>query len=148
MKKTLSVSAICEGSVIDHIPPGEGIRIVGLLNLTKQRNLVTLGLNLPSRTMGYKDLIKVEGREITEEEASQIAIFAPKATLNIIKDFQVVKKNSLQLPSSIKNFLRCPNEKCITNHERIITHFSLQKLPRSVRLTCLYCEKDFSHEII
>lgn len=146
IKKTLSVAAIGEGTVIDHIPAGYGMRIVRLLRLADHRNMVTLGLNLPSKRLGYKDLIKVEGREVSEEEAQQIAIFAPKATLNIIRDFQLVKKSTLTLPEKVEKILRCPNERCITHFEEMFTRFEVCQLPQAVRLKCAYCEKSFDHE--
>ncbi|MCH9626739.1 MAG: Aspartate carbamoyltransferase regulatory chain [Chlamydiales bacterium] len=146
MSTTLSVAAIQKGTVIDHIPAGQGMRIVRLLKLDSQHHQVTLGLNLPSKTMGYKDLIKVEGREITESEAQQIAIFAPKATLNIIRDFELTKKFAVSLPKKVEKVLRCPNEKCITNHEQTKTRFSVDKPVRGVQLTCYYCQKSFAHD--
>ncbi len=146
MNKTLSVAAINEGTVIDHIPAGQGMRIVRLLKLAGQHNQVTLGLNLPSKTMGYKDLIKVEGREVSEEEANQIAVFAPKATLNIIRGFERVKKFAVTLPKRVKKVLRCPNERCVTNHEALHTHFELEKRVHVVQLKCYYCEKSFAYD--
>ncbi len=146
MSTTLSVAAIQKGTVIDHIPAGQGMRIVRLLKLDSRRHQVTLGLNLPSKTMGYKDLIKVEGREITESEAQQIAIFAPKATLNIIRAFELTKKFTVSLPKKVEKILRCPNERCITNHEHAVTRFSVQKPARGVQLTCYYCQKSFAHD--
>lgn len=146
MKKTLSVAAIGQGTVIDHIPAGEGMRIVRLLKLAGHHHQVTLGLNLPSKSMGYKDLIKVEGREVTEDEANQIAVFAPKATINIIRDFQLAKKFAVTLPEKVNKVLRCPNERCITNHEATTTRFEVSKRARSVQLKCYYCEKSFAHD--
>lgn len=146
MNKTLSVAAIGNGTVIDHIPAGEGLRIVRLLKLACHRHQVTLGLNLPSKTMGYKDLIKVEGLEVSEDAANQIAVFAPKATINIIRDFQLVKKFAVTLPERINKVLCCPNERCITNHESTPTRFEVAKFARAVQLKCYYCEKSFAHD--
>lgn len=146
MKKTLSVAAISQGTVIDHIPAGRGMRIVRLLKLAGHHNKVTLGLNLPSKTMGYKDLIKVEGKEVTEDEANQIAIFAPKATINIIRDYQLGKKLMVTLPKKVEKVLRCPNERCVTNHEVMRTRFHVQKLAQAVQLKCYYCEKSFAYD--
>ncbi len=146
MNATLSVAAIENGTVIDHIPAGEGMRIVRLLKLAGAKTRVTLGLNLPSRLLGYKDLIKVEGREVSEEEANQIAIFAPKATLNIIHAFQLVKKVALHLPEQVEASLACPNARCVTNYEPINTRFFLRKQREGVHITCFYCEKSFAHD--
>ncbi len=146
MKKTLSVAAIENGTVIDHILAGQGMRIVRLLKLASHKNEVTLGLNLPSQSMGYKDLIKVEGRVITSEEANQIAVFAPKAKINIIDDFQVVKKFPVELPKKVVKMLCCPNPRCITNHDPMDTLFYIRSFGEGVELCCKYCEKSFSHE--
>lgn len=146
MTKKLSVAAIESGTVIDHIPAGQGMKIASLLKLDTQRHKVTLGLNLPSQSMGLKDLIKVEGREITEEEANQIAIFAPKATLNIIHGFQVSTKLTVNLPEKIEKILHCPNPRCVTQHEKVYSRFHVKKLAKAVQLTCFYCEKGFTHD--
>lgn len=146
MEKKLSVAAIESGTVIDHIPAGQGMRIVRLLKLADHKKKVTLGLNLPSQTLGYKDIIKVEGREISEEEANQIALFAPKATINIIRSYQIEKKFTVSIPAMITKFLLCPNQKCITNHESTETKFTVNHYGRKVLLQCCYCEKGFDHD--
>lgn len=147
MEKQLSVAAIENGTVIDHIPAGQGMRIVRLLKLAGHNNKVTLGLNLPSRSMGYKDLIKVEGREISQQEANQIALFAPKATINIIRGFRIERKSNVVLPESISQILSCPNPRCITNHEPVGTCFRVNCLGEKVTLQCDFCEKGFAHDL-
>lgn len=146
MEKNLSVAAIESGTVIDHLPAGSGLKIVRLLNLAAHKKKVTLGLNLPSKTMGYKDIIKVEDREISEKEASQIAVFAPKATINIIRDFRVAKKFSVSMPHTIEKILLCPNERCITHYEPIDTKFRVACLGEQIELECYFCEKSFPHD--
>ena len=146
MEKQLSVAAIEQGTVIDHLPAGQGMRIVRLLKLAEHKEKVTLGLNLPSQTLGYKDLIKVEGREVSEEEANQIALFAPKATINIICDFRIEKKFSVTLPQAVSKILQCPNQRCISNHEYVVTHFLVTRSGHKVMLQCDYCEKVFAHD--
>lgn len=146
MEKVLSVAAIENGTVIDHIPAGSGLKIAKLLNLAGHKNKVTLGLNLPSQTMTYKDLIKIEEREISEQEASQIAVFAPKATISIIRNFQLVKKFSVSMPSTVEKILVCPNERCITHYEPIETRFRVISLGEHIELECYFCEKSFPHD--
>ena len=99
-KKQLQVEAIRNGSVIDHIPAGQGIKILKLFHLLDTRERITVGLNLPSAALVAKDLIKVENTLLTEAQANQLALFAPHATVNIIEDFQVVKKHQLRLHQS------------------------------------------------
>jgi aspartate carbamoyltransferase regulatory subunit len=147
MEKELSVAAIENGTVIDHIPAGQGMRIVRLLKLADHKNKVTLGLNLPSRSLGYKDIIKVEGREVSEEEANQIAVFAPKATINIISSYGIEKKFTVSMPLAISKMLSCPNQRCITNHEEVHTRFRISRYGKGVMLQCYYCEKAFAHDV-
>ena len=142
----LSVAAIEQGTVIDHIPAGYGMEIVKLLKLAKHNQVVTLGLNLASKTLTQKDLIKVEGREISKEEASQIAIFAPSAKINIIRNFKVVDKFTVTMPSQIERWVVCPNKNCITNHERMQTRFTVHRFGETVELKCHFCERIFAHD--
>lgn len=140
---TLSVAAIKNGTVIDHITAGHALRIVRLLNLSGQGNTVTVGLNLPSRQLTQKDLIKVENRELTPNEANEIAILSPHATINIIKNYTVTKKFSVTLPGMIEGVIVCPNPACITNHEKMPTKFRVEANKKMVQVRCQYCEKSF-----
>jgi aspartate carbamoyltransferase regulatory subunit len=151
MKKDIrafKVFAIADGTVIDHIPAGLALKIINLLNLAKYKKVVTVGLNFSSKKIGTKDIVKVENRELVEEEANLLAIFAPQASVNIIKNYEVVKKFKLSLPSKVKNLLVCPNPKCITNHESMSSCFSVQQEDSQVKLKCDYCERTFLQEDI
>ncbi len=148
MAKTLSVAAIKDGTVIDHIPVGSAIIILQLLKLLPEHHRVSLGLNLSSTSMGFKDLIKIEGRFLTEKEAHDIAVFAPKATINIIKDYKLAKKLSAELPSAVERILVCPNPRCITNCQQIITLFHVEEHRQHVFLKCHFCEKIFERSEI
>lgn len=147
-KKQLQVEAICNGSVIDHIPAGQGIKILKLFHLLDTRERITVGLNLPSAALGAKDLIKVENTSLTEMQANQLALFAPHATVNIIQDFKVVKKHQLRLPEQISGVFACPNSNCISHSEPVASHFTVRDANGVVRLKCRYCEKSFSKEIV
>lgn len=147
MTKTLSVSAIKNGTVIDHVRAGQGLRIMRLLRiLDDKKNKVTVGLNLPSKLVGLKDLIKIEHRVLTNTEANEIVIFAPEATINIIKEFEVIKKVTTHLPGSIANVFICPNLNCITHHEPIQSHFKIEEQGQHIQLVCHYCEKTFDRD--
>jgi len=148
MTKTLSVSAIKNGTVIDHIPAGQALKILQLLNIIGNKNRVTLGIHLSSKSLGLKDLIKIEGRRLTEEEANEITVFAPKATINIIEDFEIVKKVMTRLPESIIGIFTCPNPNCITQTEPVKTCFYLEEYSKQIKLTCKYCEKQFDRDQI
>lgn len=143
-EKTLSVSAIKEGTVIDHIAAGEALKIVNLLHLLEHKHPVTLGLNLKSQSMGLKDIIKVENIILTESQASQIAIFSQNATVNLIENYKVTKKFPVQLPHEIEGIFICPNPRCVTHSEKIKTHFTLKENNSHLLLRCYFCEKIFS----
>ena len=148
MSKTLSVSAIKNGTVIDHITAGHALKIVRLLDLAGEKKQVTVGLNLPSKSMGHKDLIKVEGKELTVAEGNEVAILAPHASINIIKNYKVNKKFDIKIPKTIDYVVVCPNPRCITNNERMETKFEVSKNKKGVSLKCTYCEKQFDQEEI
>ena len=143
MTKTLSVSAIKEGTVIDHIKNGNALRIIHMLSLLRTEKQITLGLNLPSKCIGRKDLIKIEGLELTPEQANEVIIFAPEATINIVKNFEVVQKLKTHLPPSIKSVFTCPNTMCISQEKQVTSLFYIEEQEKRVSLTCHYCERTF-----
>lgn len=147
-KNKLQVEAICNGSVIDHIPAGQGIRILKLFHLLDTRERITVGLNLPSAALGSKDLIKVENTSLTAAQANQLALFAPNATVNIIENFKVVRKLQLQLPESVEGVFACPNSNCISHREPVRSYFTILAVKGDVRMKCKYCEKAFTKEIV
>jgi aspartate carbamoyltransferase regulatory subunit len=137
----LKVDAINNGTVIDHIPGGAGLRVLDIVGGSRE-NIITLGIHLPSRSGAQKDLLKIEGREIKPEEVNQIALLAPQATINIIRNYKVVEKFPVKIPDQVEGLLRCPNPQCITNHESVKTRFVItQKNP--VQLQCAYCERAY-----
>jgi len=138
--KQLSVSAIKNGTVIDHIPANNLFTVINILGLEHIENQITFGTNLESKKYGKKAIIKVSDIYFTEEEINKIALVAPAARLNIIRNYEVVEKHELTIPGEIEGIVRCFNPTCITNHEIIKTRFSIiSKKP--LRLKCYYCEK-------
>ena len=136
----LSVTAIRTGTVIDHILNGQGMRIIRLLKIYGS-DPITIGLNLKSLALGLKDLIKIENVFLSREETSRIALFAPKATINVIQDYQIASKYQVELPQQIEGLLRCPNNLCITRLEKIPSHFTLIDTRGRLGLRCRFCEK-------
>lgn len=136
------------GTVIDHIPAGKAFFILKLLKLEDQKSRAFVGVNLFSEKMGSKDMIKVEGLELSEDETSQIAIFAPQATVNIIQDSRVISKSVVKIPLSVSHCIICPNGNCITNHEPTSHLFHIDADRKMIHLRCHYCEKVFSQEEI
>lgn len=145
----LQVEAIRNGTVIDHIPAHVGFKILKLFRMQQSQERITIGLNLPSSALGAKDLIKIENVVISEEQANQLALYAPEATVNQIENYQVVAKLALTLPKSIQGVFRCPNTNCITHLEHAVdSSFSVLEKKEDVHLRCWYCEKVFSRDIM
>jgi len=139
----LQVEAIQNGSVIDHIPAHQGIKILKFFKLAQANEKITVGLNLHKKNGQHKDLIKVANTFITDEQANQLALFAPDATVNQIKDFKVVNKFRVQLPEAFVGVLACPNSNCISHHEPVSARFYVNK-STELKLKCHYCEKSFN----
>ncbi len=146
MNDKLSVSAIKHGTVIDHIPQGQALRIMHLLTLLKRKFKIMAGMNLPSKRLGTKDLIKIENYILTDDEANEVVVFAPSATINVIEDFNVINKISTHLPLMMKAVFICPNTTCITQTESIDSAFHITEEGKQIHLTCHYCEKVFHRD--
>jgi aspartate carbamoyltransferase regulatory subunit len=144
----LIIPAIENGTVIDHIPIGLGIKMIHLLKLEDPAFTVTLAMHLRSKKIGFKDLIKIENLYLSEKDVNKIAVFAPHGTINIIKNFKIEKKIRGSLPESIEDILICPNNRCITRHEKCSTLFFVKEHKQKVYLTCKYCQKDFLRDEI
>lgn len=144
-KRELVVSAIENGTVIDHIPAGEVYKVVKILNLDMYEDEVLIGTNLSSKKYGKKGIIKVKNKFFVETEVNKVALIAPNATLIIIKNYEVVEKRRLEIPDTIKQIVKCINPNCITNIEdNIETNFRVvDKEP--LKLQCHYCEKTMSN---
>ncbi len=142
-KEKLKVDPIKNGTVIDHISAGKALHVADILNISDTDGEIMIGLNLSSRKMGKKDIIKIENRNLSQEEAGSIALVSPGATLIIIENYKVVQKEGIDIPEEIHKHIVCPNSACITNIENVSTRFKLaDKNPVQVR--CGYCEKKYS----
>jgi len=150
MKSELKIKAIENGTVIDHITANKALHILKILGLPDEDVInVTVAMNVVSRETGRKDIVKIENREIDSKELNQIALIAPKATINIIRNYEVIKKDKIILPQVIKSIIKCTNDKCITNYENepINSKFNVIESQPPV-LRCHYCEKLIKNEDI
>ncbi len=137
-KKERLVAAIEHGTVIDHIPADKTYQVAQLLGLFDLTTPVTIGINYPSQKVGNKGIIKVSDKFFTDDEISRLSVVAPNVILNIIRDYEVVEKKTVETPEEIRGIVRCNNPKCITNNEPMPTHFHVA----GGVLTCHYCEKE------
>jgi len=143
MKKALKVVPIRNGTVIDHIAAGQALNVLKILGIRARTDAVlSVVMNVRSKQMGRKDIVKVEDRELKPEEVDKIALIAPNATINIIRDSEVVEKHHVYLPESIEGIIRCANPNCISNVERepVVSRF-ITVSGDPLRFRCFYCER-------
>ncbi|HEX7575455.1 MAG TPA: aspartate carbamoyltransferase regulatory subunit [Candidatus Methanoperedens sp.] len=140
LKKEMRVRPIRQGTVIDHIRGGQALNVLKILGIYGTTEaVVSVAMNVPSKVLGLKDIVKVEERELKEKEVDRIALIAPDATINIIRDFEVIEKYRVDLPARIDGVVKCTNPNCISNtKEPVISKFMVNKKP--VELRCVYCE--------
>lgn len=138
--KELKVSAIREGTVIDHVPAKYTFKVAEILDVDEMQNVISIASNLDSKQVGKKGIIKVGGLSLKEEDVQKIAVFAPNATVSIIEDFKVKEKNKLEMPEEFDNIVKCINPNCITNHEDVKTKFKVES-KESLVVRCHHCER-------
>ena len=139
-KKELQVSAIENGTVIDHIPADKLFDVINVLGITGMDNAMTFGANLKSSKLGKKAIIKIWDKFLEDDEVNKLALVAPSAKINIIRDYDVVEKKTVNVPEKVEGIVKCMNPKCITNHEQVRTKFTVVK-DSPIVLKCHYCEK-------
>ena len=140
-RKELVVSALENGTVLDHIPAENVYKALDILNLKGIESQITIGINLASKIYGRKGIIKIADKFFEDEELNKLALIAPKATVNVIRDFQVVEKKKLEMPEEIVGIAKCQNPKCVTNHQPIKTRFTTIVKDNNISLLCHFCEK-------
>jgi aspartate carbamoyltransferase regulatory subunit len=143
--KQLSVSAIENGTVIDHIPAKNLFKVISILGLDHIDSQITFGTNLESKKLGKKAIIKISGKFFEDTDINRIALVAPDAKLNIIRGYEVVEKKVVEVPDEIVGIAKCMNPKCITNYEKVTTRFRVVS-KKTVALKCHYCEKITNQE--
>ena len=136
--KQLRVSKIENGTVIDHVHGGQALNVLAILGIDGSGGeQVAIGMNVPSGTLATKDIVKVEGRELSQDEVDVLSLIAPDATINIVREYDVVEKHRLERPERVVGVLSCPNRNCIsTEDEPVDSKFEV--LPDGVR--CEYCD--------
>ena len=140
--KELIVSALENGTVLDHIPAENVYKALDILDLKGVETQITIGINLTSKLYGKKGIIKIADKFFEDEELNKLALIAPDATVNIIKGFQVVEMKKLQMPEVVEGIAICMNPKCFTNHQPVKTRFTTIKNGNEILLHCHYCEKN------
>jgi aspartate carbamoyltransferase regulatory subunit len=144
-REGLLISPIRNGTVIDHITGGEALNVLKIIGITgATTESLSVATNVKSGKIGRKDIVKIENRELRKDEVDRIALIAPKASINIIRDFEVYEKKGVEIPSLLVGVVRCPNPGCISNtNEPIQSKFEV--LPKG--LHCLYCDWMITRDI-
>jgi len=139
-EEELRVSKIKDGTVIDHISGGYALDVVKILGITgKEKRVMTIAINVPSKQLGVKDIVKIEGRALTSEEVKRIALVAPHASINTVRNYAVVEKLEVKPPQTIAGIVKCVNPVCITNSdEPVDAKFSVESIDPLI-LKCHYC---------
>ena len=140
-RKELVVSALENGTVLDHIPAENVYKALDILNLKGIESQITIGINLNSKVYGRKGIIKIADKFFEDDELNRLALIAPNATVNVIKDFKVVEKKKVVMPEEVTGIAKCRNPKCGTNHQPIKTRFKTISDGNEISLLCHFCEK-------
>ncbi|MGQ9719376.1 MAG: aspartate carbamoyltransferase regulatory subunit [Nitrososphaerales archaeon] len=140
MSKEQLVRKIKEGTVLDHVEQGRALQVLQALNIDgKNGNIVTVAMNVSSKKLRKKDIIKIENRFLKPEETNRIALIAPKATVNLIRDYQVFEKRKVEIPDTFVNVFKCPNPTCISNSNEPVSHIINVVRKNPPLLRCRYC---------
>jgi len=143
MEKNLyKVYKIQNGTVIDHVPSSLALKVIEILGHDNE-GMIAIGMNLDSKKLGKKDLIKYENKFLEKEDTDKLALIVPGASINIIKDAKVVEKRTINLPKDVKGVLVCKNPNCVSNVEKVVSRFILNN-EEKCSYVCHYCEKEFN----
>lgn len=133
----LRVNKIENGTVIDHVTGGHALDVLAILGIDgSDDSVLTIAMNVPSDRIGRKDIIKIENRELSQDEVDVLSLIAPEASINIIRDYEVIEKNRVERPAAVHGVLDCPNHSCITASDEPVTS-RFEVLSDGVR--CHYC---------
>lgn len=134
----MNIDSIKNGIIIDHIEAKKGMEIYELLHLGDLNCPVAMITNTKSKKMGRKDIIKID-KDI-EINVDMIGFIEPNATINVVKNGELVNKYKVELPEKIVNIAKCQNPRCITSVERDLDQiFTLTDKENKV-YRCKYCE--------
>jgi aspartate carbamoyltransferase regulatory subunit len=143
--KELLISPIVNGTVIDHITAGEALNVLKIIGITgTTTESVSVAMNVSSRKIGKKDIVKIENRELKKDEVDRIALIAPSVSINIIRNFKVHEKKGVDRPKFLVGVVRCPNPGCITNADEPVSS-RFEVLPNG--LHCMYCDSLITNDI-
>jgi aspartate carbamoyltransferase regulatory subunit len=140
--KELKIQPIKNGTVIDHITAGHALKVLHIMGLPQSSSsIISVVMNVRSK-MGQKDIVKVENRELDPHEVDKIALIAPKATINFIRNYEVKEKHRVNLPDEIIGIVQCSNPTCVSNSNEPVHSRFLVMNKDPLRIKCYYCERE------
>ena len=140
-EKVMKVQPIRNGTVIDHIIAGKGVKIMDLLGFNKEGTAILSIMNVKSKKLGRKDIIKIEDRELSEEDINKIALLSPRCNINIIRNYTVSEKIVANVPKVNVGIAKCNNQNCISNNQRSLESKLELKNEEEFTLRCMYCKR-------
>ena len=136
----MNIDGVKNGIVLDHIKAGKSMMVYKLLGLDKINSCVAIIQNADSSKYGKKDIIKID--ELIDLDYDVLGYIDSNITVNIVKDGKMVEKKHLQLPTELKNVVKCKNPRCITSVEQeIVQIFRLKNAEKKV-YRCAYCDAE------
>ncbi|MCL4311314.1 MAG: aspartate carbamoyltransferase regulatory subunit [Candidatus Thermoplasmatota archaeon] len=147
MDKTLKISKIKEGTVIDHIAAGKALKVLAILGIDES-NSISIGIRVMSEKLTFKDVIKIENKFLEKIELDKIALIANEATISIIKNYEIIEKFNLDMPQTFKGIVKCGNQNCITNAGEPVKSEFKTVGTNPLTIKCIYCKKEMSGEEI
>jgi aspartate carbamoyltransferase regulatory subunit len=140
--KEFKVTPIRNGTVIDHINMGMALKVLKIIGVKEDVNsTVSVLMHVPSKKAGWKDIVKIEDRELDPKELDRIALISPNATINIIRDYNVAEKFIVEVPNVIKGIMKCSNPGCITNQAEPVEPEFVVESKKPITLRCIYCDR-------
>ena len=140
-EKVMKVQPIRNGTVIDHIIAGKGVKIMDLLGFNQEGTAILSIMNVKSKKLGRKDIIKIEDRELSEEDINKVALLSPRCNINIIRNYTVSEKIEAKVPRVNIGIAKCNNQNCISNNQRNLESKLELKDEDTFTLKCMYCKR-------
>lgn len=134
----MKIDSIKNGIVIDHIEAGKGMEIYNLLHLDSLECAVAIIKNASSNKMGKKDIIKID--DAIELDMDILGFVSPSATVDIIRDGELVEKKKMSVPKKLENVIFCKNPRCISSTEQELPHIFELTNESKREYRCIYCE--------
>ncbi len=148
LMESYKIERINNGTVIDHIKPGNAVNVLNIIQEPSNENTVSLAINVYGRTRKkYKDIVKVENKYLDKKETDMISLISG-ATINKIKNGEVFEKNRVETPKQFKGLVMCSSPRCVTNpqidedgviHKEPVDYFFKVLNEDPFEIECYYC---------